>query len=143
MDRSWIVYNEDEGSYMAEQELDKLPEGFKPEELTRERFSYLGDWKLFMDQEGRGLAYRVGVMSGLTDKEGDPMEIYFHFGVPICKKDRGLAEDELKEVYDKLRIVIRTASQMWSQAHRDLDVISLAIPPPEYMLEELKKELYG
>lgn len=135
-DEYWIVRDSNKKTlFLLSEHTDKE---FDLGDLSRRAFSYLGDWKLFMNQNGYGMAYRLGVKSGFTDNEGDPMEFYIQFGLPVSRKNHELTQEEVEKAYDALKTVTKTASALWGLTHPNLRVIAAIAKPPEYMVKELE-----
>jgi hypothetical protein len=137
-----ITIDKDRGFYKAETDIDELPEGLKLDELTEDRFDYLGEWMPRMKKEGYGMAHRWAIMTGFTDQDGDPMELHFHFWWPIATEGYKIGDREKKEMRQAVIQYAKEKTHNYSSQHRGISVFSITVAPPKYMLEELEKQLY-
>jgi hypothetical protein len=109
-------------------------------ELHDDNFDYLGEWRLFM-KETFGFAYRLGIISDLKDGEGDPMDIYFNFYIPVGRNGHKLAETDMGRMASNIETVIKMTSQLMALSNKGLHVVSIATSPPKYMQDELEEKL--
>jgi len=107
--------------------------------LERDAFTYLGDWGIFMSDDGYGIAYRLGIKYGIIDQEGDPTTLFLHFGLPIKRKETTWNDEAIGRQYENFKKVIKDSTVMFAEV---LDNVTAFNPnPPEYMIRELKDAL--
>jgi len=107
--------------------------------IERGAFSYLGDWKLYMHEDGYGIAHRLGTKERVTDDQGDCATLVLHFVLPIANRGAQIEQETVKRMYDMhLPTLI---NQFTTLAHRMYgeNIISVAQEPPEWMGKELEE----
>lgn len=104
--------------------------------LDKDSFSYLGDWKFFLDNGGYGLAYRSGTKEVVHDDGGDPATLVLHFVTPITRRGREMNESKVEELTETLKTVVTQFTVLAHQMYGE-NVMSYATRPPEWMTKEL------
>lgn len=121
---------------------DGILKDFDSEKLERDQFAYLGDWRIYMKPEGYGLAYRTGSINVPSDAQGKPIELYLHFGSVIASENHEITNEEIETISTNLKKMIEITNNELSNTNPDVQIISMLVPPPQYMIDELMK-LYG
>ena len=140
----WVVENKDMGSkfIMSTHRADPEDKPIELGDLSRESFSYLGDWQVFM-RPNYGIAYRLGTKSGFKDSEGDTIELYLYFTLPVSRRGYSITEDDKTEMGVTLEKAMVSSTMIWSKlpGHENKRFVSIPAEPPKYMLEELQEIL--
>ena len=105
--------------------------------LRKDDFHHLGDWKVFPDPDGYGLAYRFGVREGVTDDEGDPANLGIYFYTLFAKKGLTYTPEKVNEQFKKLEYFTYISSFFGHQMSGE-NFISCAMPAPKWMVDELE-----
>lgn len=152
-DEYWITRNDDTGGlsfralyHRSQRDRQRGPIRFGTNEvdlrnLSRDFFDYLGEWGVLRAGGAYGLAYRMGVKDGLTDSEGDPMELYLHFGCPVSRKGHTITPEQIEDMHGYLITTIALVTRVRSLARPNTAVVSIELDPPEYMIRELDAAL--
>lgn len=143
-EKNFITINEDGSKYYKKiiEGNDGILKDFDPEKVKREQFTCLGDWKIYMKPEGYGLAHRTGYINFPADAQDDPTELYLDFGLVVASENHKITNEEIENVSTTLKKIIEVANDELSSTRPNIYVISMLVPPPQYMIDELMK-LYG
>ena len=108
--------------------------------LRKEDFDYLGNWKIFMGEDGYGIAYKLGIKNNVIDDENDPATLTFHFYNLLAKKGFSMTPEKEKEQLGKLEEVVKIFTVLGHHAFAE-NVISYTLPSPDWMFKELQESL--
>jgi hypothetical protein len=132
LEKGDILFRVYEGS---ELEKDKCP--IKLGSLEKQAFSYLGNWHLFMNKKGYGLAHRLGTKENILDSDGDLATLFLHFYSPIAKRELKMTKEIVDKQVELLRRNINTFTMKAQETYGS--VISICTNPPEWMFKELNE----
>lgn len=134
LEKGEILFRVYEGSELKK---DKFP--IKIGSLEKQAFSYLGDWHLFMDKEGYGIAHRLGTKENILDPEGDLATLVLHFYNIISKSGLKMNDEIIHQQEEILKGFVSAFTMRAQEGYGN--IISLCTNPPEWMFKELNEEL--
>ncbi|MBT5023077.1 hypothetical protein HOK51_08195 [Candidatus Woesearchaeota archaeon] len=121
--------------------LGGIPDDLDLGSLEREAFTYLGEWRSAMKQgKDYGFAYRMGIKENVVDSEGDPATLIMYFVNPLVERGTVLSVEDNKDLIKNIKTLVSMTSLIQQMRYGENSVVC-TLPPPEYMLNELLKDL--
>ena len=108
--------------------------------LRKSDFDYLGNWKIFMSEEGYGLAYRLEIKNNVIDDEDDPATLTFNFYNLLARRGLSMTPEKEKEQFKKLEQVVQVYTILCHHGFAE-NMISYTVPAPDWMFKELQDSL--
>jgi len=109
--------------------------------LEKGSFDYLGEWRVGMNPEGNGIAYRMGVREGVVDDEGDRATLIMHFACPLLSKGVKMDMEELQRKFEEsMRQMMEISTiQIYQKTRHNVMSVKPDIPP--WMMQDLEELL--